>query len=178
MPIVSHPHPTHRACSWCATEFAVARRPGRPRLYCNHACRQRAYEHRHGFEYERTVRPLPAQARGETWTGTGYERSLSGLVGAHSKVHALRTSVRPEGRRRETLCGLLAPPLAGQHFNVLHRAACKTCVSVAASNPLRFGIAPSNELARLRAMLDEMKERRIDPADALRWIDINNPLAA
>ncbi len=88
-------------------EFPVVRRPGRPRLYCDHACRQRAYEHRHGFEHERTVRPLPAQARGETWTGTGYERSVTGMVPGHGRVHALRTSVRPEGRRRETLCGLL-----------------------------------------------------------------------
>ncbi|MEP7114550.1 MAG: hypothetical protein ABI862_14890 [Ilumatobacteraceae bacterium] len=86
--------------------------------------------------------------------------------------------MRPEGRRRETLCGLLAPPLAGQHFNALHRSACKTCASVASSNPLRFGITASNELARIRAMLAEMKERRIDPADALRWIDYNDPLAA
>ena len=59
--IASHPRPTHRPCSWCASEFVIARRPGRPRLYCNHACRQRAYEHRHGFEHQRTVRPLPAQ---------------------------------------------------------------------------------------------------------------------
>ena len=93
-------------------------------------------------------------------------------------MHALRTSVRPEGRRRETLCGLLAPPLAGQHFNVLHRSACKTCVSVAEQNPLRLGITPSNELARLRAILDEMKQRRIDPADGVRWIHANDPLAA
>jgi hypothetical protein len=49
---------------------------------------------------------------------------------------------------------------------------------VAAANPLRFGIAASNELARMRAMLDEMKEQRIDPADALRWINANDPLAA
>ncbi len=178
MPIISHPRPTHRACSWCASEFQVVRRPGRPRLYCNHTCRQRAYEHRHGFEHERTVRPLPAQAHGETWTGTGYERSHTGVVIGHGKVHALRTSVRPEGRKRETLCGLLAPPLTGQHFNALHRAACKTCATVAASNPLRFGISPSNELARLRAMLDEIRERRIDPADCLRWINTNNPMAA
>ena len=178
MPIVSHPRPTHRACSWCATEFPIVRRPGRPRLYCNHACRQRAYEHRHGFEHERTVRALPAQARGETWTGTGYERSLTGFAVGYGKVHALRTSVRPEGRRRETLCGLLAPALAGQHFNALHRAACKTCVTVAAANPLRFGIAPSNELARLRAMLAEITEQRIDPAAGLRWINSNDPAAA
>ncbi len=178
MPIIHHPRPTHRACSWCAGEFAIIRRPGRPRLYCGHACRQRAYEHRHGFEHKRTVRALPAQARGETWTGTGYERSMSGLFAGHGKIHAMRTSVRPEGRRRETLCGLLAAPLAGQHFNALNPAACATCISVAASNPLRFGIAPSNELARLRAMLDEVSERRIDPAEGLRWIKTNDPLAA
>jgi hypothetical protein len=178
MPILAQPRPTHRACSWCATEFAVVRRPGRPRLYCNHACRQRAYEHRHGFEHERTVRALPAQARGETWTGTGYERSLTGLFAGNGRVHALRTSVRPEGRRRETLCGLLAAPLAGQHFNALHHAACKTCVVVAASNPLRFGITPSNELARLRALLDEVKEHRIDPAQGFCWINANTPFAA
>ncbi|MEO7372016.1 MAG: hypothetical protein ABI949_09800 [Ilumatobacteraceae bacterium] len=178
MPIISQPRPTHRACSWCATEFAVVRRPGRPRLYCNHACRQRAYEHRHGFEHQRTVRPLPAQARGETWTGTGYERTFTGFVPGRGRVHAMRTSVRPEGRRRETLCGLLAAPLAGQHFNSLQRQACKTCIAVAASNPLRFGIAASNELARMRAMFDEVKERRLDPAAAMRWIGCNDPLAA
>ena len=59
------------------TEFAIARRPGRPRLYCNHACRQRAYEHRHGFEHQRTVRPLPGQLSGDFWSGTGYERGGS-----------------------------------------------------------------------------------------------------
>lgn len=178
MPIIRQPRPTHRACSWCASEFPIVRRPGRPRLYCGHACRQRAYEHRHGFEHERTIRALPAQARGETWTGTGYERSLTGLFAGQGKVHAMRTSVRPEGRRRETLCGLLAAPLAGQHFNALHTAACATCVTVAAKNPLRFGIAPSNELARLRAMLDEIRERRIDPKQAFRWIIDNDPQVA
>jgi plastocyanin len=73
---------------------------------------------------------------------------------------------------------LLAPPLAGQHFNALHRSACKTCVDVAAANPLRLGISPSNELARLRAMLEEMREHRIDPGDGVRWIHRNDPLAA
>jgi hypothetical protein len=124
------------------------------------------------------VRPLPGQAIGETWSGTGYERSNTGIVPAYGRVHALRTSVRPEGRRRETLCGVLAAPLNGQHFSARHRAACKTCVSVAESTPLRFGVTPSNELARLRALLDEIREHRIDPAAALHWIADNNPLAA
>ena len=178
MPIVTHSRPTHRARSWCAREFEVVRRPGRPRLYCAQSCRQRAYEHRHGFEHERTVRPLPGQVAGETWSGTGYERTMTGLFDGHGKVHALRTSVRPEGRRRETLCGLLAPPLTGQHFNALHRRACATCTAVAAATPLRYGVASSNELARLRALLDEVTEARIDPSQALLWINSNDPRAA
>jgi len=178
MPIVQHVRPTHRACAFCATEFNIIRRPGRPRLYCNHTCRQRAYEHRHGFEHQRTVRPLPAQARGETWTGTGYERSNTGTFDGYGfgRVHAMRTSVRPKGRRRETLCGLLAAPLAGRHFNTREGRACKTCSAVADANPLRFGISPSNELSRLRAMLDEVRENRIDPFQALDWIHSNDPL--
>jgi hypothetical protein len=41
-----------------------------------------------------------------------------------------------------------------------------------------LGIAASNELARLRAMLDEIKQHRIDPSQALQWINHNDPLAA
>jgi hypothetical protein len=103
---------------------------------------------------------------------------VTGLFEGYGRVHGLRTSVRPEGRKRETLCGLLAAPLSGQHFNVLQPRACKTCVAVAEANPLRLGIAPSNELARIRAMLGEISEQRIDPAQALRWISRNDPLAA
>ena len=178
MPIIHHPHPTHRPCAWCATEFPVARRPGRPRLYCNHTCRQRAYEHRHGFTHQRTLRPLPGQTRGETWTGTGYERTLTGLFDGNGRVHALRTSVRPEGHRRETLCGLLARPLPGHYFNALHERACATCTPITDNNPLRYGINPSNELARIRALLDETREQRITPTDTINWITTNNPLAA
>jgi hypothetical protein len=165
--------PTHRPCSWCATEFPVTRRPGRPRLYCNHACRQRAYEHRHGFEHQRTVRPLPGQVTGDVWSGTGYERG--GTIAPFGKTHALRTSVRPEGRRRETLCGLLTPPIAGQHFTAMHPRSCRTCTTVADNNPLRYGISASNELARLRSLLDDVDEQRVHAASALSWIRANSP---
>lgn len=151
----------------------MVRRPGRPRLYCGHACRQRAYEHRHGFEHQRTVRPLPGQVEGESWTGTGYERG--GSPAPFGKTHALRTSVRPEGRRRETLCGLLTYPMPGQHFTSLHPRACRTCTEVTEANPLRYGISPSNELARLRSLLDDIDEQRVPPADALSWIRANSP---
>jgi hypothetical protein len=169
----NHPAPTHRPCSWCAAEFVIARRPGRPRLYCNHACRQRAYEHRHGFEHQRTVRPLPAQVAGDVWSGSGYERG--GSVAPFGRAHAMRTSVRPEGRRRETLCGVLARPVTGQYFTPMHPRACRTCTTVADSNPLRFGISPSNELSRLRSLLDDIDGQRVDPGNALRWIRANSP---
>lgn len=173
MPRIFHPRPTHRPCAWCATEFVIACRPGRPRLYCNHACRQRAYEHRHGFEHQRTIRPLPGQLKGDAWSGTGYERG--GFITPKGKSHALRTSVRPEGRRRETLCGVLVPALTGQHFSVMHPRACRSCTTITDSTPLRYGVSASNELSRLRSLLDDVEEQRIPPADALNWIRANAP---
>ena len=170
---IPQPQQTHRPCSWCAAEFVIARRPGRPRLYCNHGCRQRAYEHRHGFEHRRTVRPLPGQAIGDTWSGTGYERG--GSIAPFGKTHAMRTSVRPEGRRRETLCGVLARPLNGQHFSPMHPRACLVCTAVTDSNPLRYGISSSNELSRLRSLLEDVTEKRVPPADVVNWIRANSP---
>lgn len=172
MPSIHLPTPTHRACSWCATEFPVVHRPGRPRLYCGHSCRQRAYEHRHGLHHPRTPIELPGQHHGDHWRFTGYERGGHPLNGQH--VHALRTSVRPDGHRRETLCGLLARP-AGDHFNPVHPQACRTCRRITEANPLRYGINASNELSRIRSLLDEAKERRLEPAATLRWIIANDP---
>ena len=165
--------PTHRACCWCAAEFAVVRRPGRPRLYCNHACRQRAYEHRHGFVHERIVRPLPGQVKGDVWSGTGYEQG--GSIAPFGRAHAMRTSVRPEGRKRETLCGLLVRPVTGQYFSALHPRACGSCTSIAEKTPLRYGISSSNELSRLRSLFDDMAEARVPPAEAINWIRANSP---
>jgi hypothetical protein len=146
-------------------------RPGRPRLYCRRACRQRAYEHRHGFTHQRSVRPLPGQLPGGSWTGTGYERA----VAPFGKAHALRPSVRAEGTRRETLCGLLARPSGGHHFTTSDHRACTTCTQVTNNNPLRYGINPSNELATLRSLLQDIDEHRIPPTDALTWIRTHSP---
>lgn len=153
-------------------------RPGRPRLYCNHACRQRAYEHRHGFSHERTPRLLPGQSavdddhrralRGTD--GTGYERGGWALL--DDRTHALRPSVRPEGRRRETLCGALAVPVGQPFLRTDHRV-CLTCTSIAERHPLRQPIEPSNELARLRAVIEEASEQRLEPRMALRWLTID-----
>jgi len=90
---------------------------------------------------------------------------------AVGKVHALRTSVRPEGHRRETLCGVLAAPVpAGRHFHPKEARACRTCTKVVASTPLTLGINASNELARLRALIGETAEHRLDPVRALAWL--------
>jgi hypothetical protein len=70
---------------------------------------------------------------------------------------------------------LLAPPITGQHFTTLHPRACDTCTSVAEANPLRYGISASNELARLRSLLDDIDEARVAPASALSWIRANSP---
>ena len=156
----------YRACSWCAADVRIECRPGRPRLYCNHACRQRAYEHRHGFSHERTPRMLPGQADDRrrplrATDATGYERG--GYAYVRGKTHALRTSVRPEGQRRETLCGLLEPP-AGRPFSLRDRHACASCSSIADRHPLRHPVEPSNELARLRAIIDEIGDDRHERA--------------
>jgi hypothetical protein len=164
---------THRPCSWCDAPIAVERRAGRPRLYCAASCRQRAYEHRHGFLHVRTARPLPGQSGNDRWSGTGYERGGPALLA--SRAHALRPAARPQGHRRETLCGLLALPLPGQHFKVRHPQACESCVQITHRHPLQFGINTGAELARLRSVIVDVAERRVSPTEAVRWIENSVP---
>ena len=160
----------YRPCAWCAAEIAVVRRPGRPRLYCGHTCRQRAYEHRHGFVHARTVLPLPGQQEpGERWEGSGYE--LGVVAATNGAQHALRTSVRPEGPRRQTVCGLLARPVPGRHFNGLRGHACRTCSSLVERHPLQIGVSPSNELSRLRSVITEGLEHRLEAAALVDYLE-------
>ncbi|MFT3853122.1 MAG: hypothetical protein QM733_10340 [Ilumatobacteraceae bacterium] len=167
-----------RPCSWCTKPVTIVCRPGRPKLYCNHACRQRAYEHRHGFCHQRVPRLLPGQADDDQrpplkpTDATGYE--CGGISLLSGKLHAMRPSVRPEGRRRETLCGLLQAP-NGRRFSRSRPDACLTCSSIATKHPLRHTIDASNELARLRAVIDEAVEQRHPPAAALAWLHGDAP---
>ena len=163
----------HRPCSWCHASIEVVRRAGRPRLYCAAACRQRAYEHRHGFSHERTVRPLPGQSTCDRWSGTGYERGGPAVLA--SRAHALRPTARPQGHRRETVCGVLALPLPGQHFQARHPKACESCVRITQRHPLLLGINAGSELARLRSVIVDIAERRVPPIEALRWIENSVP---
>jgi hypothetical protein len=63
----------------------------------------------------------------------------------------------------------------GQHFITIHPRACTTCTTIAHANPLRYGINPSNELAHLRSLLDDIDQQRIPPHHALNWIHANTP---
>ncbi len=65
--------------------------------------------------------------------------------------------------------------MPGRHFSHTHPKACRTCVAIVEKTPLRFGINPSNELAALRALIDEADERRIAPDGLVHWIRHNRP---
>jgi hypothetical protein len=92
-----------------------------------------------------------------------------------SRAHALRPSARPEGHRRETMCGLLALPLPGQHFQFRHPKACESCARITRRHPMQFGINAGAELARLRSVIVDVAERRVPPIEALRWIENSVP---
>jgi hypothetical protein len=145
-----------RQCGWCTGTFAIARRPGRPRIYCSQACRQRAYERRRGLGvlpppdrlYTRPGGPLvhlsPQPGR--------YEGGRA--AGVTGKLHAMRPAdvADPVGRRL-TLCGLLAHTTT-RPFSPLYDDACSTCARVSHVRPAGRPIRISNDLAALRSMLD------------------------
>jgi hypothetical protein len=154
--------PTHRACCWCAAEFAVVRRPGRPRLYCNHACRQRATS---TATASSTSEPSTTTGPGQRRCVVGYGYEQGGSI-APVRPGTRHADQRPSGRRRrETLVRLAGRPVTGQYFSALHPRACGSCTSIAEKTPLRYGISPSNELSRLRSLFDDMAEARVPPAD-------------
>lgn len=117
---------------WCPVCDGAAhrtRRPGRPKLYCSNACRQRAYRWRRDH-HARTVAP-----RGHP--------AASALV-PFGRWHALRTSrdfmsgLRDRRSRQPTVCGVLARPsrLLGRRshhqFVAVSPDACQTCVRLIA----------------------------------------------
>lgn len=94
----------HWPCLACDRVIPIVHRPGRPRLYCTHACRQRAYRWRRDHQ-ARTAATAEHPAAG------AYARSHVPL-----RNHALRTQRDPISRRNDsrhrevTVCGVLARP--------------------------------------------------------------------
>lgn len=162
-PSSSRPHdqdpprpPPERKCAWCPNTFAVVRRPGRPRVYCSHACRQRAHERRSGLGVVPPPDRLIMQPGGPTdhlpARRLGYEGGIVRYT--PNRRHALRPAGRSEsGERRLTLCGLLAFPVPNPYYGALG-ISCKTCAKVEGLRPSARPVRPSPDLAALRLLLD------------------------
>jgi hypothetical protein len=153
----SVPPPRYRRpelpCPWCGQDVPNPRRPGRPRVYCNHSCRQRAYERRKGLGVvpppDRLIMmPNPRLQPGSR--PTGYEVGHN-VIG---KLHALRPAAvpRPNGQRL-TLCGAYAFP-GRERFSPVRPRACLTCAKVARLRPSGRPVQVSSDLARMREVLD------------------------
>jgi hypothetical protein len=143
-----------RECLHCHSWFVVARRPGRPRIYCRRSCRQRAYEYRHGAR----VLPPPRARRVSSVRPQAFELGV-GRPDRPGKRHALRTATPADDHgRRSTLCGALARPTP-QPFSRYTTDACRTCLRLAAKHQrlLAPRMNTSRELADWRAQQEEAR---------------------
>jgi hypothetical protein len=116
---------------WCPVCDRAAHRiyrPGRPRIYCSNACRQRAYRYRRANGLRTTATP---QAPCES----------AFIIMAMGRRHALRKStdlmanLRDGRRRRVTVCGALARPTRYtplRHFDFLldSESSCRSCIAL------------------------------------------------
>ena len=70
------------------------------------------------------------------------------------KLHALRPAgVADRFGRRASLCGCLASP-RGRPFATIDTRSCSVCATVAERRPIAQPLAPSEQLATLRAYLE------------------------
>jgi hypothetical protein len=117
---------------WCPVCDRAAHRisrPGRPRIYCSNACRQRAYRYRKTNGLRTTATPeAPCESA----------FTLGGSIGPR---HALRhrtdfmANLSDGRRRRVTVCGALARPTRlskSRHYDFLldSSSSCRSCVSL------------------------------------------------
>lgn len=116
----------------------------------------------------RIMEPNPVLTR-NTRGIHAYERGV--VFSPGGKLHAMRPAAFTDHLgRRAALCGCLAVPRGGP-FGAVHPDACETCARVARLRPSGQPLAPSAQLAGLRAYLDlaavwlaEKPARRVDPA--------------
>ena len=139
----SHP------CPVCDAEVEQIVRPGRARIYCTNACRQRAYRWRRA----RGIR-LCTERDGLA------ERSVNG------RRHALRdrrdpvSSLTDHRRREVTVCGTFARPVLDtrvthDRFLPDHPWSCETCIELIGVGPPGTGLpaAVLEHEARMAAMI-------------------------
>jgi hypothetical protein len=157
-------------CPCCDRTIDIVHRPGRPRLYCSHACRQRAYRWRR--EHHAHTRSTPS------WPAE------SATVRGGGRTHALRTERDPLSRRSDrrgrevTACGALGHPhhpsrRRGERAPFLRAGptACRMCAALVQPRPLGLvppGAIPPPTQLTARTMADT--------AEALRAISDDYPL--
>ncbi len=118
-------------CPSCGCTFDVIHRAGRPRIYCSHACRQRAYRWRRDHRAHTSVDDHPDAMK-----------ARSGHLGGHAMRHVRDPAAgRLDRRGRQlTVCGLLARPKLRRtrvgdpgttiEFRGTLREDCRTCVGL------------------------------------------------
>lgn len=117
-------------CPVCATEILHEYRPGRQRVYCSQACRQKAYRWRCDHGVRLLATPWrPAQR--------------SGLAPRNHAVRPQRDFVGQQAdhrNRRVAVCGAFATVIGPQHvthneFVPGSRSACKSCTRLIGADP-------------------------------------------
>jgi hypothetical protein len=122
------------SCPVCAAPVVEVYRPGRGRIYCTNACRQRAYRWR--------------RARG---IRVFVERDGAAERLVNDRRHAVRDRRDPVARMRDrrdretTVCGAFARPVRGQRvthdrFVPEHPWSCRTCAALIGAGPPGSGI--------------------------------------
>lgn len=147
----------HWDCPACDRTIAIVHRPGRPRLYCSQACRQRAYRwRRRNQAHTRSTPEWPAEVSGFNF---GQRR------------HAMRTGRDPMSRRRDrrgrevTVCGVLSRPHERDRrrgyrvpFTAVRAEDCCTCAALTRPRPL--GLVPPGDAAATGTFADDARALR------------------
>lgn len=150
-------------CPVCNGPAHRTRRPGRPKLYCSNACRQRAYRWRRDRPARTIARPCHPAAS---------------AVVPFGRWHALRcgrdfvADLSDRRNRRPTVCGAFARPArllknaTHDQFVTVSPDACRTCVKLIM--PPLDPLAPADEP-------DPARDPRGRVDDRIAWIERLDP---
>lgn len=155
-------------CPVCGGAAHRTHRPGRPKLYCSNACRQRAYRWRRDHHARLVAPPGHPAAGAQSSTG---------------RYHALRSSrdfvahVRDRRHREATICGVLAHPTRAQQAIRTHTdfvpvtdSACQRCAEL-----IRPPVDPRASV-EVHRPIQSGSWRDIDPIAWVERLDPTHPI--
>jgi hypothetical protein len=155
-------------CPVCDAPAHRTRRPGRPKLYCSNACRQRAYRWRRDHHARLVARPCHPAA---------------GAFVPFGRWHALRSDRDFVGRESDlrnrfpTICGAFARPARLMKQRTHHQFvpvgtdACRSCAALVAPplDPLAPAVVPPPPRHRDELVDDRIAYiERLDPTHPIR----------